>query len=531
MIPVLTAAQMRLAETRAMAETGVSSETLMERAGEGATRAIEGRHGQKQRVAILCGKGMNGGDGFVVARLLKTEWTKVYVFAAVSEIRGAAAHHLGLLQKQKRRPSIEFIESEEVWATKAAELQRASVLVDALVGTGSSGAPKHLAAVAITSIRKARGAGARVVALDLPSGLPADEWRSPEWPTVEADLTVTFGALKPALALHPARDLAGRVQVVPLGIAHEFMQASGTLDSVASVQGEIDDVDVRAAFPVRPLDSHKGSFGHVLIVAGSEGKSGAAILAARGALRAGAGLVTVASVESVTRAISAALPEAMTLSLGQGCESAPSATAFDGLVREIEGKGALLVGPGLGRSRATQEFVIDLVAKAAVPVILDADALFSLRVSSPSRLLTREQPTLMTPHPGELATMLAQDTARVLDDRLASVVEVSRQFGATVALKGRRTLVANRDGRVFVNPTGSPALATGGTGDVLAGVLSAIAARGIAPEAAMRAAVFVHGRAGERAGRRRPWGVIASDVADAVPAVLHELRVPRSATL
>jgi NAD(P)H-hydrate epimerase len=516
---VLTADEMRRAEARAIAEASISGMTLMENAGVAAARAIEDRWGVKQRVAVVCGRGNNGGDGLVVARVLKSEGTRVFIFAKPDEMNGDAAAQLEALGKLKRPPKVVFIGDEG--DSRRDEIARASLIVDALCGTGGLGPPRPILASAISAVRAARTLGSRVVSLDLPSGLPADSAAVPGWPVVEADLTIAFAALKPAVALAPARDLAGDVVVAPIGIPFAFLAESG------SRLAECEGIDAAVAFPARPADSHKGTFGHVFIVAGSEGKSGAAILAARGALRAGAGLITVASVRAVVNAVAAAVPEAMTLNIGDRSQVGGGGS-LEAILREADGRHALLIGPGLGRSRETQELVEDLAARAHIPLVLDADALFSLRVAAPSRIASRGAPTFLTPHAGEMARMRATGAGGGGEEnRVDAVREAAQAFRAHVALKGRRTLVADPSGRITINPTGSPALATAGTGDVLAGVVAAVAARtrnGLDPHLGLVGASWVHGVAGESAGRGRPWGVTASDIAERIPRAIATLR-------
>lgn len=514
MRPILTADEMRAAEAWAMGH-GVPGSTLMENAGLAVARAIESRFGKERRVAIVCGPGNNGGDGFVVARVLKSDWTRVYVIGDPDTIKGDARHHFDRLRKERSRLSVTAIRTPAEWAEKAAEFGRCTVVVDALLGSGARGAPRDLVAVVIESIQKERSRGARVVSVDLPSGVPADGGPV-DWPTVEADVTVTFAAKKPGLVFAPSSDRAGSVVVAPIGIPDEALRSH---DRGAGLF-ELEAGDARAAFPPRARDSHKGSFGHVLLVAGSVGKTGAAVLAARGALRAGAGLVTVASVDEVCRVVSVSQPEVMTVSLGEGVECGSVSDASARILEMAGDFDALVIGPGLGRSEQTQEFVLDVVGRCGLPVVIDADGLFGLRAQALSRVARRDKPTILTPHPGEMARLLSSDSASIQGDRVQALRKAVSGTKSTVVLKGHHTLIGNEGGDVWLNPTGSPSLATAGTGDVLAGVIGAILARGVYPDRAAGAGVFVHGLAGERAGKRQPWGAIAGDIADALPRVI-----------
>lgn len=517
MRPILTSDEMRAADAWTIVH-GAPGTTLMENAGLAVARAIESRFGKERRVAIVCGLGNNGGDGFVVARVLKSDWTRVYVIGDPERIKGDARHHYDRLRKERARLQVAVIRSEAEWAAVSAELGRSSLVVDALLGSGVEGAPRDLAPVVIESIRREKARGARVVSVDLPSGVPADGGPF-DWNTVEADLTVTFAAKKPCLVFSPASELAGSVVVAPIGIPDEALK----FNDRGFRFFELEDIDARAVFPARAKDSHKGQFGHVLVVAGSVGKAGAALLAARGAFRTGAGLVTVASVGEVCRLVTAAQPEVMTMSLGESAECGDLARAAARILELSATIDAVVIGPGLGRADKTQEFVLDVVARCPRPVVIDADGLFSLRAQTFSRIAQRDHATILTPHPGEMGRLLGVSTVEVQKDRVKALRRAVGDTRATVVLKGRHTLVGNVRSEVWLNPTGSASLSSAGTGDVLAGAIGAIAARGVAADAAAAAGVYIHGLAGERAGKRRPWGVMAGDVAEALPKAIASL--------
>lgn len=517
MRPILTADEMRAADARAI-HGGIPGPTLMENAGLAVAKAIEARHGRERRVAILCGPGNNGGDGFVIARVLKSDWTRVYVIGDPDALKGDARHHYERLRKERARLPVTSVRTRDELAAVAAELARATLIVDALLGTGSQGAPREMTAAAIDAIRRERARGARVVSVDLPSGVPADGGAF-DWPAVEADLTVTFAAKKPCHVFPPSASLSGTVVVAPIGIPDDALQFEGR----GAPLFELEASDARAVFPPRSLDSHKGDFGHVLIVAGSVGKAGAAVLAARGAFRAGAGLVTVASVGEVCRLVTAAQPEVMTVSLGEAAECGDAPRASARVLELAATLDALVIGPGLGRDEKTQEFALDVIARCGIPAVVDADGLYGLRAQTMSRVAKRDRPTVLTPHPGEMGRLIGLDTAAVQADRRAAVLRAANETRATVVLKGRHSLVGTPRPEIRLNPTGCPSLATAGSGDVLAGVIGAILARGASAEAAASASVYLHGVAGERAGRRKPWGVVAGDVAEALPRAIASL--------
>ena len=517
MRPILTADEMRAADGWAISH-GVLGVTLMENAGLATARAIESRFGKERRVAIVCGLGNNGGDGFVVARVLKSDWTRVYVIGDPETLKGDARHHFDRLRKERARLQVAVIKSDADWADKGAEFGRCSLVVDALMGSGSHGAPRGLAPLIIEAIRRERARGARVVSIDLPSGLPPDAGPF-NWKTVEADLTVTFAAKKPGLVFSPASELAGVVVVAPIGIPDEGLQFQDRGFRLF----ELEKSDAHAAFPRRAQDTHKGDFGHVLVVAGSVGKSGAAVLAARSAFRTGAGLVTVISVGEVCRLVTISQPEVMSFSLGEAAECGEVARAAARVLELSAGMDAVVIGPGLGRTEKTQEFVLDVVGRCGLPVVIDADGLHGLRAHTLSRVSQRDAPTILTPHPGEMGRLLGIDNDAVQKDRVHALRRAVAETRSTVVLKGRHTLVGNVRSEVWVNPTGSPSLATAGTGDVLAGAIGAIVARGVAPDLAAGAGVYIHGLAGERAGKGRPWGAVASDVVDALPKAIASL--------
>jgi NAD(P)H-hydrate epimerase len=511
-IPIATADEMRRADRRAIAELGVPGLVLMENAGRGAADLIERVFGPAptHRIALVCGKGSNGGDGFVAARHLAGRGAEVAVWliAAAGDVAGDAAANLEVL----RRGGIAV--TEVATAARIGELAgalaRTTLVVDALLGTGARGPAQGLTAEAIGAINRA---GRPVCALDLPSGLLADAAHVPG-AAVQADLTVTFGLAKPALYLLPAAARAGRVEIADLGVPTAWLAAGVTL-------GLTERADVRRILPPRALDAHKGRHGHLLVVAGSAGKTGAAVLACRGALRAGTGLVTCAVPASQQPVVAAQIAEAMTEPVAETAASTLSAKALDRLAELTRRMDAVAIGPGVGLDQETQAAVRDLVRTAERPMVVDADALTAL---AGHLALLREAPAprLITPHPGEAARLLGSTAAEVQADRLASARALAEATGAMVALKGAGTVVAGPDGTVRVNPTGNPGLATGGTGDVLTGVAGGLLAQGIEPAAALVAAVYVHGLAGDVAARERgATGLLAGDVAEALPAALR----------
>jgi NAD(P)H-hydrate epimerase len=362
--------------------------------------------------------------------------------------------------------------------------------------------------------------GRHVVAADLPSGLYADRGDAPG-AAVRARETIAFGAPKPCHVLPPATDLCGSVEIADIGIPR------AVLDAKRSRLSWTEDSDVRALLPPRPIDSNKGDFGRLAIVAGSRGKAGAALLAARGALRAGAGLVTVFCAESLADALWTALPEAMTRPLPEK-DGSISAAASTVLERELRGFDAAVAGPGLSTSSGTVA-ALEAVVRARIPLVADADALNAF-AGRPSRFGRRQAPTILTPHPGEAGRLLGRRAADVQADRLRAARELARRARSVVVLKGARTLVTEPDGTVAVNPTGTPLLATAGSGDVLSGILGALVAGGLSARDAAVAGAWLHGAAAQSlTPRLGDAGLLSHEVADAVPGVRRALRAEAEA--
>lgn len=515
MVPILTGREMRRLDERAIAELGLSGASLMEEAGRGAAHIVLefldalGRRPRDGRVVIVCGKGGNGGDGFVVARWLRRHRVRVRVLmlASPSEMRGAAAEKLAAMRRVGIRP--EVIEDD---ARVKDFLASADLVVDALVGTGRRGASSGLMAAVIERIN---ASGRPVVALDVPSGLPVDGGPL-AGPAIRATLTVTFAALKLGLVTGPSSHLAGRIRVVPIGISPSEVARGATTFL-------IERMDVAPHFPPRRPDAHKGTYGHLLIVAGSVGKTGAAALAANAAMRSGVGLVTVGTAASQQPVVASLVLEAMTEPLPETDAQTVALKAKDRLVELVATRDAVALGPGLGLDRETQELARALTREIEKPLVLDADALSAL-AGHLDQVRAAVAPRCLTPHPGELARMLGVGVNDVQRDRVASAREFAMAHRAHVVLKGAMSVIGIPDGRVFVNPTGNPGMASGGTGDVLTGMVGAFLARGLDPAQALQAAVYLHGRAGDIAAERvGQEALVARDVIAALPQAFREL--------
>jgi len=500
----------------AIEEHGIPALVLMENAGVQVVECMEEFFAESppELVAVMCGKGNNGGDGFVIARHLHAAGrvVRVYLFARGDALEGPVAEN----HRIATSAGIEVIElpDEEAWNAVAEEIVGFDCIVDALFGTGITGALRGHYGDVVEAINDA---GAAVVAVDLPSGLSADSGEI-AGPAVVADLTVTFAAPKLCHVLPPACELVGELSVVDIGIPEQEISAVGDALELITPQ------ECGAALPPRDPDTHKGTYGRVLVIGGAPGMSGAAALAARAALRGGAGLVTVAAPDSVSSIVASLVAEALVRPHASNAEGGLSSGARAGLQALAEAADVLAVGPGIGTSEEAREVVREMVVEAAVPVVLDADGLNAF-AGDAEALRAVAPPLVLTPHPGEAGRLLGISTAAVQADRLAAVRGLAERAGAIVVLKGYRSLVCDSLGRIAVNPTGNPGMASGGSGDVLTGLIAALIGQGLDPWVATRLGVFLHGEAGDIAARQvGEISLIASDIIGALPAAFAGCR-------
>jgi hydroxyethylthiazole kinase-like uncharacterized protein yjeF len=477
---VLTATQMRAVDRRTI-ESGIPGIVLMENAGHRVVEFLEKRFAPlaAQRIAILCGKGNNGGDGMVVARQLATRFRResldVVLFGAPEELKGDAAANLKML--------------EACGCAVAREIppraRLATLVIDALLGTGVSGPASGRSLEGIREINSGFPL-AKVVAVDIPSGMPSDSGE-PAGEFARADATVTFTAPKVGQVLAPNCDHVGELIVAPIGSPPSLYE-----DDDALYLSLIEPRMFARLLEPRPPSGHKGTFGHVLVAAGSRGKTGAAAMAGLAALRAGAGLVTVASAHSAIPIIAAHTPELMTEPLVENDSGGISRDVS--LERLAQGKTVIAMGPGMGRHPDTETLVRRAATAFEQPMVIDADALHPIRGDGRVRVLT--------PHPGEMATLTGKSTAEVQSDRVGLTRRFAMEQGVVLVLKGQRTLIGFPDGAVWINPTGTPALGTGGSGDVLTGLIAGLLAQ--FPQEwrqAVGAAVYLAGLAGELGAR------------------------------
>ncbi len=506
---VVTAEEMREMDRLTIQKHGIPSLALMERAGECVAAAIFERFlaPAKKGVLIVAGKGNNGGDGFVIARLLRKKRIpcEVALLAMHKELSPDAAHNCGAFRKLKGKVT-------EIAEGGSAGLERMiagkGLLVDAILGTGIKSEVRGLYAGAIDLMN---ASGVPIVAVDIPSGLDTDRG-TPLGTAIQAEMTVSLGYPKLGQVIHPGVEFVGDLVVADIGI-HSL-----AVDAVAPACELLTREEISWLVPRRGADTHKGTYGHLVVVAGARGKTGAAILACRAAMRAGAGLVTLAAPRSLNGIFASSLVEVMTEPL-----RANPAEEIDELTAEewaalLERKNALLFGPGMGVNDATRNMLRWLLRNLEIPWVIDADGLNNLALDL-ERLQRAKTPPILTPHPGEMARLLGSTTTAINQNRVAMAREFAAKHRCYLVLKGARSILATHDGKIFINSTGNPGMASGGMGDVLAGMLAALLGQGLNPEDAMRLAVFLHGFVGDRvADQKGDVGLIASDIIDDLPA-------------
>ena len=512
---VLTAAQMQAVDRQTIDEIGIPGVVLMENAGRGVADEILLRFASADspRALIMAGKGNNGGDGYVIARhLLDYGWTvQLLVLAERDAIKGDAAVHLRALENCEGH--VDFVADEEALLGALAGVGDLTVLVDALFGTGLT---KPVQGVNLKAIEWLNQQSSPVVAVDIPSGIDASTGRV-LGVAVSATLTVSFAFPKIGQVSYPGAGLVGELVVTNIGIP---TQVSGQVSTDYLLVGAD---DARRLLPVRNHDGHKGTFGHLLVVAGSTGKCGAAVMASESGLRAGAGLVTLACPQSVQPGIASRLTEVMTAPLSDFRGEA-NLNALGHLLSLTEGKQALAVGPGLGLGKESGDLVRHLIEDSELPIVVDADGLAALcgHLNIIEGQLDRQM--VLTPHPGEMARLTGLSVAEIQADRFSVARDFAMQNGVVLVLKGARTLIVSPDGLVCINTTGHAGLASGGMGDVLTGLIGSLIAQGLTAFDAATLGVYLHGFAADRLHSSfGDAGLLATDVMREIPAARQAL--------
>lgn len=511
----VTAEEMARMDHAAIEVVGIPGVVLMENAGRGATEImwryfpdLAGR-----RVAVLAGGGNNGGDGFVIARHLWQQRVEVTVYRLKKgkSYKGDAKINLEIIEKLGV-PSEEYTDSKSAAALKE-KLAEADLIVDAVLGTGLNSPVRGFYRQVIDMVNQLERP---VLAVDLPSGLSATSG-VPLGTCVKATVTATFGLPKVGQLVTPGCIYVGHLEVVDIGLPRSVTET----EEAPRIWLEASDI----APMVRPrsLSSHKGSFGHVLVVGGSVGKTGAGAMAGLGAARSGAGLVTLAVPISLHGLMEVKLTEVMTEPLPETAEQTIGTEALPRLKTLLEGKQALALGPGLAVNEEAVQVVVELVQNCPCPIVLDADGINAL-IDHLDVLTKARAPVILTPHPGEMGRILKRSAEEVQNERLSLVQSFTEKYGVTLVLKGARTLIGSPEGRLAINSTGNPGLASGGTGDILTGLIAGFLAQGLAPFDSACAGVYCHGKAADRLAMR--WGdrgMLATDLLHEIPIVLKSL--------
>lgn len=529
------AEQMREIDRRAIEEFGIPGIVLMENAGLAVTRelaamlrrnSVEGLRGV--RACILCGPGNNGGDGFVVARHLANLGGKpdVTLLAEASKLKGDSLTNLNVLEAMG--PGVVPLRVTEdgldgLSPAESDELQRAfsrcDVVVDAIFGTGFLGElPEGVRAVA----ELVRVSGKPTLSIDMPSGVSSDDCKVAHG-AMRANVTVTFALSKVGLEVYPGKPMAGRVVRAYIGIPPVL------LSSPTLTVNQLSEQEACRLLPVRRQTDHKGTYGRTAVIAGSPGMTGAAYLVATAAVRVGSGLVTLCIPRSLNAILEVKTTEAMTCPCSETELGTFAGQALGAIMEQVSASTSVVVGPGLGRHAELRELMAGLIASSEVPVLVDADGLNHLDVGALASRPNPAVPVVLTPHPGELARMLGCSIADVEGDRLGIAVACAKEWGAYLVLKGASTVVAGPDGLTYINPTGNPGMATGGTGDVLSGIIGGLLAQGVKPLDACAVGTFVHGLAGDIAADEVGMASLAAgDLLGHLPRALVKLEAWRA---
>lgn len=500
----------------AVEKYGMSGLQLMENAGRGVAEAIkrELSSSHNKKVSIIAGKGNNGGDGFVAARHLMNAGVNVSVFslAELKDIKGDAGVNASIWYEMAGEV-VTILSAEDIKKHESA-LRHSSIIVDSIFGTGLGSPVTGLHAEVIDYIN---GLDKEIIAVDMPSGIDASTG-SVLGTAVKADLTLTMALPKLGLYTFPGREYAGRVEVIDIGVPEAL------LEDIEIKWSLISDKDMRFLRP-RRTDSHKGLYGHLLILAASPGLTGAAYMCGMGSMRIGAGLSTIGVPESLNAIMEEKTTEVMTAPVPETKDKTFGIVSLDKIRSLIQGKTALVIGPGIGNSPEVFGMIEAILKEVQVPTVLDADGLnaFKGKASALKKVKTK---LVLTPHPGEAARLLETDTAGIQNDRIGAAVKLSGLTGATVVLKGAGTVIASPNGRVFINPSGNPGLATAGTGDVLSGMLGGLLAQGYEPVESSTAAAYIHGLAGDEVKKAQgELGMMATDLLEYIPKILNSFVV------
>ena len=512
---LVTASEMREMDRLTIESFGLPGIVLMENAGRGAAHILVEKFTdlKNKRVGIVAGRGNNGGDGFVIARYLAQKGIQVtvYLLSKGSLVKGDAAINFKLLASLKV-PVIEMPDQDTFQKHKTS-MRHQGIWVDAILGTGLQSDVKGYFKEIIEFIN---GLNKPVFAVDIPSGLNSDTGQ-PRGVCIRAHTTATFAFAKTGHILFPGADYTGNLEIVDIGIPPFIAEKVGPLHFLLTPDL------VRRGFQPRSPEAHKGNTGHLLVIGGSPGKTGAAAMTAMSAMRAGAGLVTLGIPRSLNPILETQALEAMTYPLSETLDGLLDESSLTAIMELLADKKCLAIGPGLGTAVKTKNLVCRLIQESPVPLVVDADGLNNL-VGDTQILQNLKSSIILTPHPGEMARLIESTVADVQNDRISCARDFAVKFMAHVVLKGARTVIAHPDGKVFINRTGNPGMASGGMGDVLTGIIAGLIAQGHSPESATHAGVYLHGAAADALAKtNRPFGFIASDVMNTIPEQIGQL--------
>ncbi len=512
---LVTANEMQAMDRHTIEDFGMPGMVLMENAGRGATRFLleQFPHIEDKKVGVIAGRGNNGGDGFVIARCLKQRGIRVqvYLLAEAEGVQGDAAANLKFLQPLDV-PLVE-IPDEASFSKCQSEMAGMDVWVDAILGTGLKSDVKGYFKTIINYIN---GLNKPVFAVDMPSGINSDTGQSCG-ACIRARATATFAFAKTGHMVYPGAGYTGALEIVDIGIPPYIAAAVGPKQFLITAQL------IQSCLTPRPADAHKGRTGHLLVIAGSTGKTGAASMTSMAALRAGAGLVTLGAAESLNTVLEGQMLEAMTAPLPESRSGVLGKSAFDAIQQELPGKKCLAIGPGLGEAAETKKLIRKIIRESEIPVVVDADGLNNL-AGDVKNFKNAKAPIILTPHPGEMARLLDTAVSKVQQDRIKCTRDFAVKFKLHVVLKGARTVIAHPDGRIFINPTGNAGMASGGMGDVLTGIIAGLVVQGLSPEASAQAGVYLHGAAADSlAETMGPYGYLARDVMNAIPGEIKKI--------
>ncbi len=513
---IVSTEEMRTIDAKAIQEYKIPGLLLMDQAARAVADEVKAMlTDEADRVVVVCGKGNNGGDGFGAARWLKSAGVNVKVLlidAKAENLSGDAAEEAAMYVADGGE-IIEVVEEDD-WLVAEITLTKADIIVDAILGTGFAGELREAVQHAAQLINSCKQRAA-IVAVDVPSGVNSNDGSAAN-DAVVADVTLCFGLVKEGLLLFPAREKTGEIKLIDIGYPNALLQEEGTGKYM------ITSAIVNKLMPARAANAHKGDAGRVVVCAGSPGFVGAAALASNAAVKAGAGLVSLYTPLSSQTALAVKLTEVMVHGLLERMPGALGGAAVNDVVTAANQADILAIGPGLGQAASTQEVVLSILEKAEVPVVIDADALNA--VATKIEILQQMQaPKVVTPHPGEMARLTGLTIEEIDRNRIEIAEKYAKEWNAVVVLKGAPTVVAGPEGSIYVNTTGTSALATGGTGDVLTGIIAGLAAQGITLQEAAICGVYLHGLAGNIACEAE-YGLAAGEIADQLSAAMQAVK-------